>query len=151
MEFKKKSGVGCKMNMNNHERPKIAQKSHRANEDSAFDSRKIKKESSEVNCADGDVNKNSNVYDTTTGRTTTPNNSLINDDNSTPTSITTRERNSGSRLSNGFHPDIQDIIAAKLSNSNSHGLSLSAKNDKIRHLIEDSIRFVSSIKIIINF
>lgn len=153
------------MNANtNHERSKYNYKSHRTVEEGAFDSRKIKKESNDIICGEID---NGN-YDTTTATTTattttstsTPisttrssssslsssNNLIINDDHS---SAITRERSTNSsRQSNGFHPDLQEIIAAKLT-TNSHGLSLAAKNDKIRHLIEDSIRFVFILIILI--
>ncbi|XP_034946199.1 uncharacterized protein [Chelonus insularis] len=115
------------MSSDNHDRSRIAHKSQRASEECTFDTRKIKKERNEI-C--GENGSHTNAIDGF--------NVLINDSGNEQT---LRERaGAGSRLSNGIHniDILQDIISAKLT-SNAHGPGSAAKNEKIRHMIEESI------------
>lgn len=92
-----------------------------ANE-SAFDGRRIKKERTDVSLENGDGI-----------------NAGINDTNK---QLQSSHRPAAGRFSNGFHDDdlLQDIIAAKFTALANHGTT--TKFDKIRLMIEDSIRLI---------
>ena len=91
-------------------------------DESAFDGRRIKKERTDVSFENGDGI-----------------NAGINDTNK---QLQSSHRPAAGRFSNGFHDDdlLQDIIAAKFTALANHGTT--TKYDKIRLMIEDSIRLI---------
>lgn len=118
-----------------HDKPRIAQKSPRANDDTIFDARKIKKERNDITHLDN----GQGINIAREGNGTIVLMSELNDNSGERGEI---QRSTGSRLGNGFHAgDLLQDISAKFANSSSHGLGPAAKNDKIRLMIEDSIRY----------
>lgn len=90
-------------------------------DESAFDGRRIKKERTDVSHENGDGSINAGIND--------------NNKQAQPS-----QRPAAGRFSNGFHDGdlLQDIIAARFTTLANHGTT--AKHDKIRLMIEDSIR-----------
>lgn len=92
-------------------------------DESAFDGRRIKKERTDVSLENGDGSINAGINDTNK-------------------QLQSSQRPAAGRFSNGFHDDdlLQDIIAAKFTALANHGTT--TKYDKIRLMIEDSIRLI---------
>lgn len=126
------------MSTDNHDqtKPCVSKPSARIElnaDESAFDGRRIKKERTDVSLENGDGSIIS------TG---------INDTNK---QVQSSQRPAAGRFSNGFHDDdlLQDIIAAKFTALANH--STTTKYDKIRLMIEDSIRLIQLFFLFLSF
>lgn len=116
------------MSTDNHDqtKPCVSKPSARIElnaDESAFDGRRIKKERTDVSLENGDGSISTSINDTNK-------------------QIQSSQRPAAGRFSNGFHDDdlLQDIIAAKFTALANH--STTTKYDKIRLMIEDSIRLI---------
>lgn len=134
------------MSTDSHDQAKPCKTPARSEEESAFDGKRIKKERSDNCVENGDAAvaaaSTAAVASTATSSSSSSSSSSSASSAAAVTNIVEkRQLPAGRFASNGFHGDgdlLQDLVAAKVTTLANYGTS--SKQDKIRIMIEDSIR-----------
>lgn len=130
------------MSTDSHDQTKPCKTAARSEEESAFDGKRIKKERGDICAENGDAATAAVAVSTSTASSATSAAITTTTTSSAAANVVDRRHPPAGRFaSNGFHGDgnlLQDLFANQFGTLANH--SASSKQEKIRIMIEDSIR-----------